>query len=68
MTTYNDRPDLKALRQAAATAPSMDSPHGVQPNWVPAVGPGGSIECPHCHWGIAPSAFQQHVRKKHGEG
>jgi hypothetical protein len=31
----------------------------------PQPGPSGSIECPHCHWGFAPSAFQQHLREKH---
>ena len=25
----------------------------------------GSVECPHCHWGIAPSVIQQHIREKH---
>ena len=25
----------------------------------------GSVECPHCHWGIAPSAIEQHIREKH---
>ncbi len=24
-----------------------------------------SVECPHCHWGIAPSAIEQHIREKH---
>lgn len=27
--------------------------------------PGGSVECPYCHWGIAPSAIDQHIREKH---
>jgi cytochrome c peroxidase len=25
----------------------------------------GSVECPHCHWGFAPSVIEQHVREKH---
>jgi hypothetical protein len=29
------------------------------------VGPGGSVECPHCHWGYAASAIDQHLREKH---
>jgi hypothetical protein len=24
-----------------------------------------SVECPHCKWGIAPSAIDQHIREKH---
>jgi hypothetical protein len=24
-----------------------------------------SVECPHCHWGIDPSAIEQHIREKH---
>ena len=32
------------------------------------VGAGGSVECPDCNWGFAPSAFRQHRREKHGEG
>lgn len=24
-----------------------------------------SIECPHCHWGFAPSVIDQHIREKH---
>jgi hypothetical protein len=24
-----------------------------------------SVECPHCHWGFAPSVIQQHIREKH---
>jgi hypothetical protein len=27
----------------------------------------GSVECPHCHWGFAPSAILNHIREKHGE-
>jgi len=27
--------------------------------------PGGSVECPHCHWGFAPSVIAQHIREKH---
>jgi hypothetical protein len=26
----------------------------------------GSVECPHCHLGFAPSVIEQHVREKHG--
>jgi hypothetical protein len=25
----------------------------------------GSVECPHCHWGFAPSVIEQHLREKH---
>jgi hypothetical protein len=24
-----------------------------------------SLECPHCHWGFAPTALAQHIREKH---
>jgi hypothetical protein len=24
-----------------------------------------SVECPHCHWGFAPSVVDQHIREKH---
>lgn len=24
-----------------------------------------SVECPHCHWGFAPSVIEQHIREKH---
>lgn len=24
-----------------------------------------SEECPHCHWGFAPSVIRQHIREKH---
>lgn len=24
-----------------------------------------SVECPYCHWGIAPSVLAQHIREKH---
>lgn len=30
-----------------------------------AVHDGGSVECPHCHWGFAPSVIQQHISEKH---
>lgn len=26
---------------------------------------GGSVECPHCHWGFAPTVIEQHIRDKH---
>jgi hypothetical protein len=26
-----------------------------------------SIECPHCHWGFAPTVIQQHIHEKHGD-
>ena len=26
---------------------------------------GSSAECPHCHWGFAPSVIEQHIREKH---
>lgn len=32
---------------------------------APVVTPGGSVECPHCHWGFAPSVIDQHIREKH---
>jgi hypothetical protein len=25
----------------------------------------GSVRCPHCHWGFAPSVITQHIREKH---
>jgi hypothetical protein len=36
----------------------------VEPTEKP-VTPGGSVECPHCHWGFAPSVIDQHIREKH---
>jgi hypothetical protein len=27
----------------------------------------GSVQCPHCRWGFAPSVIEQHIREKHGE-
>lgn len=35
--------------------------HGAQPMRVSA----SSVECPHCHWGFAPSVIDQHIREKH---
>ena len=26
---------------------------------------GESVKCPHCHWGIAASHIDQHIREKH---
>lgn len=25
----------------------------------------GSVQCPHCKWGFAPSVIDQHIREKH---
>lgn len=30
-----------------------------------AVSESSSVECPHCHWGFAPSVIQQHISEKH---
>lgn len=27
--------------------------------------PGGSVECPHCHWGFSPTVIEEHIREKH---
>jgi len=27
--------------------------------------PGGSVECPPCHWGFAASVIDEHIREKH---
>jgi hypothetical protein len=32
---------------------------------VASLTPGGSVECPHCHWGISPHHIAQHIREKH---
>lgn len=24
-----------------------------------------SVECPFCHWGLAPGVIKQHIREKH---
>lgn len=40
---------------------AIDEPHFA----AKVVTPGGSIECPHCHWGIDPNSIQQHIREKH---
>jgi hypothetical protein len=34
--------------------------------WAEAKMNARSVECPHCHWGFAPSVIEQHVREKHG--
>jgi hypothetical protein len=51
--TVDRRPGLDTLDHLALT--------------VVRVGSGGSVECPHCHWGFAPSVIEQHIREKHPE-
>lgn len=29
--------------------------------------PSGSVQCPHCKWGFAPSVIDQHIREKHAD-
>lgn len=37
-----------------------------KPNTAPTVtNAGGSVRCPHCHWGFAPEVIDQHIREKH---
>jgi hypothetical protein len=46
---------LAGLRRVFAAASASRRP----------VGDGGSVECPYCHWGFAPSVIDQHMREKH---
>jgi hypothetical protein len=51
----------KALSAEQSLPPrtELSAPHKFK------VSASGSVECPHCHWGFAPTVILEHIHEKH---